>query len=78
MSCLSQDSHVVDVQSILTMDITEASVAFTVSISLLTDSFQLRVIVLFFWSRHRAPLHRPASLALSKFRVHMSVSLAYA
>jgi hypothetical protein len=69
-------SSVVDVQSILTKDITEARVAFTVSISVLTDSFPLRVIVSFSWFRHPAPLHCPASLAPSKFRMRMSVPLA--
>lgn len=70
-------SYVVDVQSILTADITEARVAFTVSISLLTVSFQLRAVVSFSWSRHRELLHCPDSLALSEFRMCMSVPLAY-
>lgn len=41
--------HAIDVQSTLTMDITEASMAFTVSISPLTYLFQLRVILLLSW-----------------------------
>lgn len=68
-----------DVQSIVTMDMTEASVAFTVSINPLTHSFhQLRVVLLLFWFIHHALLSCSDSLAPSEIRTPMSVPLAYA
>lgn len=47
MSCLMEILYLADVQSMLTVDISEATMAFTVGRSPLTDSSQPRVIVLF-------------------------------